>query len=91
MGNSAGDAGGFINLSENADHFKECAPDICVILQQKRGEVYRTKTDTFGEFVIDGLVPNSGRYQLKFSEQKTMEFEQSEESRYLGVIKLPIE
>lgn len=72
---------------KNVDGVEECAADVEVILEKEGREIGRTKTDIFGEFVIDKLEPNSGKYQLK-SEQLSMEFDLGEESYYLGVITL---
>lgn len=73
------------------DGIEECAAGVEVILEKDGRETERTKTDIFGEFVIDGLEPNSGIYHLKgFTEsgQISLEFELSDESIYLGVIAL---
>jgi Fe-S-cluster-containing dehydrogenase component len=78
-------------LVQNIDGVEECAAGFEVILEKDEHEFRRTKTDTFGEFVIDGLEPNSGVYQLKFtalSGQIAMEFNLGEESCYLGTITL---
>jgi Fe-S-cluster-containing dehydrogenase component len=72
-------------LVKIVDSIEECAADVEVFLEKDGREIGRTKTDIFGEFVIDKLEPNSGHYQLK-SGQSSMDFELGDESRYLGVI-----
>ena len=70
---------------------EECAENVEVILKKDGGEIRRTKTDTFGEFVIDKLDPGSGGYKLKVggsSESFTKPFDLGDESLYLGVMKL---
>lgn len=69
----------------------ECAEGAEVVLKQNGSEVGRAITDTFGEFKIDRLEPNSGQYQLEVassSGRSSMVFELGGESLYLGVIKL---
>lgn len=69
----------------------ECAEGAEVVLKQNGREVGRAMTDTFGEFKIDRLEPNSGQYQLEVassSGRSSMVFELGAESLYLGVIKL---
>jgi hypothetical protein len=72
---------------KNVDGVEECAADVEVILEKEGREIGRAKTDIFGEFVIDNLEPNSGKYQLK-SGQLMTNFELGDESQYLGVIAL---
>lgn len=70
---------------------EECAEGAEVILKQNGGEVGRATTDTFGEFKIDRLEPNSRGYQLEVADKAgryAMQFELGAESRYLGVMKL---
>ena len=70
---------------------EECAEGALVVLKQNGREVGRATTDTFGEFRIDKLEPNSGQYQLEVtgsSARFSMQFELGNESRYLGVMKL---
>lgn len=70
---------------------EECAAGAEVILKHNGREVGRATTDTFGEFKIDRLEPNSGRYQLEVtgsSGRFSMQFDLGDESRYLGVMKL---
>ncbi len=69
----------------------ECAEGAQVVLKQDGRELGRATTDTFGEWRIDKLKPNSGKYQLEISSASgrfSMEFELGGESRYLGVMKL---
>ena len=76
---------------EDINGVEECAAEVEVILEKEGAEIGRTRTDFFGEFVVDKLEPNSGSYQLKFSSkmgQISKNFELDEESLYLGVIKL---
>jgi Fe-S-cluster-containing dehydrogenase component len=72
---------------KNVDGVEECAADVEVVLEKEGREIGRTKTDIFGEFVIDNLEPNSGKYQLKSGQLMTT-FELGDESQYLGVIAL---
>jgi Fe-S-cluster-containing dehydrogenase component len=70
---------------------EECAAGVEVVLKQDGREVGRTTTDTFGEFKIDRLEPNSRGYQLEASASSghcSMGFDLGEESRYLGVMTL---
>jgi hypothetical protein len=70
---------------------EECAAGAEVTLRQNGREVGRATTDTFGEFRIDKLEPNSGQYQLEVtgaSGRFSMQFDPGGESRYLGVMKL---
>jgi Fe-S-cluster-containing dehydrogenase component len=70
---------------------EECAAGVEVVLKQDGREVGRATTDTFGEFKIDKLEPNSGGYQLEAaaaSGRCSIAFELGEESRYLGVVTL---
>jgi Fe-S-cluster-containing dehydrogenase component len=69
----------------------ECAEGAEVVLKQNGRELGRATTDTFGEWRIDKLEPNSGKYQLEISGAAgrcSMEFELGSESRYLGVMRL---
>ena len=70
---------------------EECAAGVEVVLSKDGREISRTSTDTFGEFKIDKLVPNSGDYHLEVSGAAgrfSGDFELGADSRYLGVIKL---
>ena len=70
---------------------EECAAGVEVVLKQDGREVGRATTDTFGEFKIDRLEPNSRGYRLETtgaSERFSIEFDLGDESRYLGVVTL---
>ena len=70
---------------------EECAADVEVVLRRGGHEVGRATTDSFGEFKIDRLEPNSGGYELEgnaASGRFTAQFDLAEESRYLGVMTL---
>jgi len=55
-------AGEVLMKSEN---ILDCASGVTVQLLAKASPVAATKTDDFGEFMLDGLEPNSGEYQLE--------------------------
>jgi len=70
---------------------EECAEGVEVVLRHDDREVGRAKTDTFGEFKIDGLEPESGGYRLEATGSSgvcAVEFDLGTESRYLGVMTL---
>jgi Fe-S-cluster-containing dehydrogenase component len=70
---------------------EECAAGAEVRLTQAGREVGRATTDSFGEFKIGRLEPNSGRYQLDVTGSSghfSLQFDLASESRYLGVMKL---
>ena len=70
---------------------EECAAGVEVVLEKDGREVGRATTDTFGEFVIDKLEPNSSGYQLKAAGSAgkcSTQFDLAGESRYLGVMTL---
>ena len=70
---------------------EECAAGVEVVLEKDGREVGRATTDTFGEFVIDKLEPNSSGYQLKAAGPAgkcSTQFGLADESRYLGVMTL---
>jgi Fe-S-cluster-containing dehydrogenase component len=70
---------------------EECAPGVQVVLKQAGREVGRATTDTFGEFKIDRLAPDSGTYQLEVSGAAgrfSGGFDLGADSLYLGVIRL---
>lgn len=70
---------------------EECAEGADVILKHNGSEVARATTDTFGEFKIDRLEPNSGQYHLEVTGRAgrfSMPFDLGDESLYLGVMKL---
>lgn len=76
---------------EHIDGVEECASGVEVVLKKDDREVGRETTDTFGEFTIDRLEPNSGSYHLQVngpSGRFSIEFELGDDSRYLGVMKL---
>ncbi len=76
---------------EQVDGVEECGADVEVVLKLGGNEVGRATTDTFGEFKIDGLEPNSGQYELLVSSSlgsASKLFELQDESLYLGVIAL---
>jgi Fe-S-cluster-containing dehydrogenase component len=76
---------------EQVQGVEECAAGADVVLKQEGREVGRATTDLFGEFMIDGLEPSSGSYQLEVtgpSGSCSTEFELADESRYLGVMTL---
>lgn len=68
---------------------EECAAGVEVVLRQDGREVGRATTDTFGEFKIDRLEPNSQGYRLEATDPSghfSIEFGLGDESRYLGVV-----
>ena len=70
---------------------EECAAGVEVVLEKDGREVGRATTDTFGEFVIDRLEPNSSGYHLKAvgpAGRCSAQFDLADESRYLGVMTL---
>jgi len=70
---------------------EECAEGAEVILKKDGSEIGRATTDTFGEFKIDELTPNSGSYQLEVtgsSGSVSKSFELETDSAYLGVMVL---
>ena len=72
---------------------EECAAGVEVVLEKDGREVGRATTDTFGEFVIDKLEPNSRGYQLKTAGpagKYSTQFDLAGESRYLGVMTLAV-
>jgi Fe-S-cluster-containing dehydrogenase component len=78
-------------IVEQVQGVEECAAGADVVLKQEGREVGRATTDLFGEFMIDGLEPSSGSYQLEVtgpSGSCSTEFELADESRYLGVMTL---
>lgn len=73
------------------DGVEECAAGVEVVLQQEGRIVGRTRTDAFGEFVIDRLEPDSGSYEIVATGRSgtcSMRFDLGSESRYLGVLTL---
>ena len=73
------------------DGVEECAAGVEVLLSQDGRDVGRATTDTFGEFKIDRLEPDSRGYRLEAAAPAgrcSMQFDLGEESRYLGVMTL---
>lgn len=71
------------------DGVDECAEGAEVVLKQGDTEIARTTTDTFGEFKIDKLPPNSGRYEVTISGSGgslAKAFDLGDDSAYLGVL-----
>ena len=76
---------------KQANGVEECAAGVEVLLKQAGREVGRATTDTFGEFKIDRLEPNSRGYRLEAAASSgrcSIEFDLGEDSRYLGVLTL---
>jgi hypothetical protein len=70
---------------------EECVAAAAVVLKKDGRAVGSAPTDAFGEFKIDRLAPNSGRYELEVigpAGRFSTQFELGSESRYLGVMKL---
>ncbi len=70
---------------------EECAAGAAVVLKQNGREIGSAVTDTFGEFKIDKLEPNSGGYEVSVTGvagRYAMPFDLGSESRYLGVLAL---
>ncbi|MAF83625.1 MAG: oxidoreductase [Gammaproteobacteria bacterium] len=81
--------GGSVAVTING--VEECAAGAEVLLKQDGGEVGRATTDTFGEFKIDRLKPDSGQYELEISGSGgglSKPFELGAESLYLGTLTL---
>ena len=76
---------------ERVDGVEECAAGAEVVVSKDGHEVGRATTDTFGEFVIDRLEPNSGGYRLEVtgsSGRAQAQFDLGDESPYVGVMVL---
>jgi Fe-S-cluster-containing dehydrogenase component len=70
---------------------EDCVEGAEVVLKQNGSEIARSTTDTFGEFKIDKLEPNSGQYELEVTGSTgslSMQFELGDESPYLGALSL---
>lgn len=70
---------------------EECAAGATVILSRDGQEISRTTTDTFGEFKLDRLPPDSGRYVVDVigeGGRASMSFGVGTDSLYLGVLML---
>ncbi|MDW8257947.1 MAG: 4Fe-4S dicluster domain-containing protein [Gammaproteobacteria bacterium] len=76
----------------HVDGVEECVAGATAILRRAGVEVGRATTDAFGEFKIDKLEPNSGRYELTVEAagrgSLTRSFELATASLYLGVLSL---
>jgi len=74
---------------KHVEGVEECAAGVEVVLSKDGRELGRATTDTFGEFRIDKLEPNSRGYQLEATTSAgrfSIEFDLVDESRYLGVV-----
>jgi len=74
---------------KHVEGVEECAAGVEVVLSKDGRELGRATTDTFGEFRIDKLEPNSRGYQLEATTSAgrfSIEFDLGDESRYLGVV-----
>lgn len=78
----------------NVGGVEECAEGAEVILKQNGNELARATSDTFGEFKLDKLEPNSGQYELEVNSDSSgsfsMEFELGDKSLYLGALTLAV-
>jgi len=75
----------------NVEGVEECIDGAEVILKHNGSEVGRATTDTFGEFRIDKLEPNSGQYVIEVSGTAgslSTSFELGDDSLYLGPMML---
>ncbi|MFW2405005.1 MAG: 4Fe-4S dicluster domain-containing protein [Gammaproteobacteria bacterium] len=75
------------------DGVEECVEGAEVVLTQNGNEAGRATTDTFGEFKIDMLEPNSGGYELEVSGSGgkfSSSFELGADSLYLGTLALAL-
>ena len=81
------------SVVEEVKGIEECAEGADVILSQNGSAIARTTTDMFGEFKIDRLEKQSGGYVLAIrmgvAEGPTVKFDLSDESIYLGLLRLP--
>ena len=80
------------SVTADIDNVEECAEGATVVLKQNGNEIAQTKTDAFGEFKIDQLIPGSGSYELQVSSDSmgsaSKTYDLGEESVYLGELKL---
>lgn len=80
------------SVTAMVDGVEECAEGVEVVLKKDGKEVGRATTDTFGEFKIDRLDPNSGQYELAATSgalgRIALPFELENESLYLGELGL---
>jgi len=75
----------------NIEGVEECIEGAEVILKHNGSEIGRATTDTFGEFRIDKLEPNSGQYVIEVSGTAgslSTSFELGDDSLYLGAMML---
>ena len=73
------------------DGVEECVEGAEVVVRKDGEEVGRATTDTFGEFKVDKLEPNSGSYAVEISGtagKLSQAFELAGESQYLGALQL---
>ena len=73
------------------DGVEDCVEGAEVVVRKDDEEVGRATTDTFGEFKVDGLEPNSGAYEVEVSGvggNATKGFEVGDVSLYLGEVRL---
>jgi Fe-S-cluster-containing dehydrogenase component len=73
------------------DGVDECIAEAEVVLTKDGRELARATTDTFGEFKIDRLEPDSGQYEVTVSAsvgKLSKRFELGADSIYLGVLTL---
>jgi len=82
--------GGTVVSSVNG--VEECAAGVSVVLKRNGTEISRATTDTFGEFRMDGLDPDSGAFEVEAHSEALgrggLRFDLHGESLYLGVIRL---
>jgi Fe-S-cluster-containing dehydrogenase component len=79
------------SLAGRIDGVLECLSGVRVVLAKDGRRLAETATDAYGDFKIDGLEEESGRYRLELADPrfsaKSLEFELGA-SRYLGTIEL---
>jgi len=70
------------------DGVEDCAEGRVVVLSQNGQEIARATTDAFGEFMVDGLAPNSGTYDIGLAEGEgaLCRCELKDDSVYVGVL-----
>ena len=79
------------SVMANVDGFEECVEGAEIVVKKDGNEVGRATTDTFGEFKVDGLEPNSGAYEVEVigvGGNATKGFEVGDVSLYLGEVRL---
>ncbi|MCC5794038.1 MAG: hypothetical protein JJT85_04790 [Chromatiales bacterium] len=75
----------------DVDGVEECAAGAEVRVSKDGQEAGRAITDEFGEWKVDRLAPDSGRYEVEVSGKAgrhSLQFELGADSLYLGVMKL---